>query len=76
MSAILGVSFGSLATVFTKDAEVLGIVRTGVLVCSTLTMDDLFEFLYSFTSLHKCWCPCIFLINSKFFHSLSVLVNL
>lgn len=44
MSAILGVSFGSLATVFTKDAEVLGIVRTGVLVCSTLTMDDLFDF--------------------------------
>ncbi|XP_030942573.1 protein DETOXIFICATION 45, chloroplastic-like isoform X3 [Quercus lobata] len=34
LSAILGVSFGSLATVFTKDAEVLGIVRTGVLFVS------------------------------------------
>jgi hypothetical protein len=33
LAAILGVSFGSLATVFTKDAEVLEIVRTGVLVC-------------------------------------------
>lgn len=33
LSAILGLSFGSLATVFTKDAEVLGIVKTGVLVC-------------------------------------------
>nr|XP_023870793.1 protein DETOXIFICATION 45, chloroplastic-like isoform X3 [Quercus suber] len=34
LSAILGVSFGSLATVFTKDTEVLGIVRTGVLFVS------------------------------------------
>ncbi|XP_030941386.1 protein DETOXIFICATION 45, chloroplastic-like isoform X2 [Quercus lobata] len=34
LSAILGISFGSLATVFTKDAEVLGIVRTGVLFVS------------------------------------------
>ncbi|KAK4562029.1 hypothetical protein RGQ29_004759 [Quercus rubra] len=34
LSVILGVSFGSLATVFTKDAEVLGIVRTGVLFVS------------------------------------------
>ncbi|KAM3684762.1 hypothetical protein ACB098_11G069500 [Castanea mollissima] len=34
LSAVLGVSFGSLATVFTKDAEVLEIVRTGVLFVS------------------------------------------
>lgn len=32
LAAILAVSFSSLATVFTQDAEVLGIVRTGVLV--------------------------------------------
>ncbi|XP_022136015.1 protein DETOXIFICATION 45, chloroplastic isoform X2 [Momordica charantia] len=32
--AILGSSFGSLATLFTKDADVLGIVRTGVLFVS------------------------------------------
>lgn len=34
--AILGSSFGSLATLFTKDADVLGIVRTGVLVSYTI----------------------------------------
>ncbi|KAL6965168.1 Protein DETOXIFICATION 45, chloroplastic [Sarracenia purpurea var. burkii] len=34
LAAILGVSFGSLATLFTKDAEVLGVVRTGVLFVS------------------------------------------
>lgn len=33
LAAILGVSFSSLATLFTKDAEVLAVVRTGVLVC-------------------------------------------
>lgn len=32
LAAILGVSFSSIATLFTKDAEVLGIVRTGILV--------------------------------------------
>ncbi|KAI7990121.1 hypothetical protein LOK49_LG12G02866 [Camellia lanceoleosa] len=31
LAAILGLSFGSLATLFTKDAEVLGVVKTGVL---------------------------------------------
>ncbi|XP_002521693.3 protein DETOXIFICATION 45, chloroplastic isoform X2 [Ricinus communis] len=31
LAIILGVSFSSLATLFTKDAEVLAIVRTGVL---------------------------------------------
>ncbi|XVF00778.1 hypothetical protein REPUB_Repub04eG0030700 [Reevesia pubescens] len=34
LAAILGVSFGSLATLFTQDADVLGIVRTGVLFVS------------------------------------------
>lgn len=34
LAAILAVSFSSLATVFTQDAEVLGIVRTGVLFVS------------------------------------------
>ncbi|CAL5439227.1 unnamed protein product [Camellia sinensis] len=34
LAAILGLSFGSLATLFAKDAEVLGVVRTGVLFVS------------------------------------------
>ncbi|OMO79974.1 Multi antimicrobial extrusion protein [Corchorus capsularis] len=34
LAGILGVSFGSLATLFTQDAEVLEIVRTGVLFVS------------------------------------------
>ncbi|XP_039019262.1 protein DETOXIFICATION 45, chloroplastic-like isoform X2 [Hibiscus syriacus] len=34
LAAILGVSFSSLATLFTQDAEVLAIVRTGVLFVS------------------------------------------
>ncbi|KAJ1415625.1 Polysaccharide biosynthesis protein, C-terminal domain [Sesbania bispinosa] len=34
LTAILGASFGSLATVFTQDSEVLQIVRTGVLFVS------------------------------------------
>lgn len=33
LAAILGLSFSSLATLFTKDAAVLEIVSTGVLVC-------------------------------------------
>lgn len=33
LAAILGFSFGSLATLFTRDTDVLEIVRTGVLVC-------------------------------------------
>lgn len=33
LTAILGASFGSLATFFTKDPEVLQVVRMGVLVC-------------------------------------------
>ncbi|RVW22448.1 Protein detoxification 45, chloroplastic [Vitis vinifera] len=34
LAVILGVSFGSLATLFTKDAEVLDIVRSGLLFVS------------------------------------------
>ncbi|XP_065868467.1 protein DETOXIFICATION 45, chloroplastic isoform X2 [Euphorbia lathyris] len=34
LAAILGVSFGSIATLFTKDAQVLGIVQTGILFVS------------------------------------------
>ncbi|KAE8664648.1 MATE efflux family protein 3 [Hibiscus syriacus] len=34
LAAILGVSFSSLATLFTQDAQVLAIVRTGVLFVS------------------------------------------
>ncbi|KAJ6692964.1 PROTEIN DETOXIFICATION 44 CHLOROPLASTIC-RELATED [Salix purpurea] len=34
LAAILGVSFGSVATLFTKDADVLRIVRTGILFVS------------------------------------------
>ncbi|GAU43386.1 hypothetical protein TSUD_254700 [Trifolium subterraneum] len=34
LTAILGVSFGSLATLFTQDLEVLQVVRTGVLFVS------------------------------------------
>lgn len=32
LSVILGLSFGSLATLFTKDPEVLVLVRSGMLV--------------------------------------------
>ncbi|XP_059647398.1 protein DETOXIFICATION 45, chloroplastic-like isoform X2 [Cornus florida] len=34
LAVLLGASFGSLATLFTKDTEVLGVVRTGVLFVS------------------------------------------
>lgn len=34
LAAILGLSFGSLATLFTQDAEVLGVVRSGILFVS------------------------------------------
>ncbi|KDP42017.1 hypothetical protein JCGZ_03080 [Jatropha curcas] len=34
LALILGVSFDSMATLFTKDVEVLGIVRTGILFVS------------------------------------------
>lgn len=36
LTAILGVSFGSLAGVFTQDLKVLQVARTGVLVCMIL----------------------------------------
>nr|QBM79469.1 MATE39 [Rehmannia glutinosa] len=34
LALVLGISFGSLAPLFTKDAEVLGVVRTGILFVS------------------------------------------
>ncbi|XP_059453240.1 protein DETOXIFICATION 45, chloroplastic-like isoform X2 [Corylus avellana] len=50
LSAILGLSFGSLATVFTKDAEVLGIVKMGVLFVSA--SQPLNALAYIFDGLH------------------------
>ncbi|KAG2703038.1 hypothetical protein I3760_06G118700 [Carya illinoinensis] len=50
LSAILGVSFGSLATLFTKDPEVLGIVKTGVLFVSA--SQPLTALAYVFDGLH------------------------
>jgi len=38
LAIILGVSFGSLATLFTNDSEVLGIVRSGLLVCISVSL--------------------------------------
>uniref|UniRef100_A0A803NR23 Protein DETOXIFICATION n=1 Tax=Cannabis sativa TaxID=3483 RepID=A0A803NR23_CANSA len=50
LSAILGLSFGSLATLFTKDAEVLAIVGTGVLFVSA--SQPLNALAYVFDGLH------------------------
>ncbi|XP_059436669.1 protein DETOXIFICATION 45, chloroplastic-like [Corylus avellana] len=50
LSAILGLPSGSLATVFTKDAEVLGIVKTGVLFVSA--SQPLNALAYIFDGLH------------------------
>ncbi|XP_062119027.1 protein DETOXIFICATION 45, chloroplastic-like [Humulus lupulus] len=50
LSAILGLSFGSLATLFTKDAEVLAIVGTGVLFVSA--SQPLNALAYAFYGLH------------------------
>ncbi|XP_062085956.1 protein DETOXIFICATION 45, chloroplastic-like [Humulus lupulus] len=50
LSAILGLSFGSLATLFTKDAEVLAIVGTGVLFVSA--SQPLNALAYVFYGLH------------------------
>jgi len=46
LAAILGVSFGSLATLFTKDAEVLAVVRTGVLFVSASQPVNALAFIY------------------------------
>lgn len=43
LSAVLAMSFGSLATLFTKDAEVLRIVKTGVLVCNHANVRGLYS---------------------------------
>ena len=50
LTAILGASFGSLATIFTQDSEVLQVVKTLALVCMVLVID-----LYVFV----CICPCL-----------------
>lgn len=50
LTAILGVSFGSLATLFTKDPDVLGIVRSGVLFVSA--SQPLNALAYVFDGLH------------------------
>lgn len=47
LSVILGLSFGSLATLFTKDPEVLVIVRSGILVRIQIMFCDLLVWLYS-----------------------------
>ena len=44
LAVILGVSFGSVATLFTKDADVLRIVRTGILVCVPIYIGVSFRF--------------------------------
>ncbi|CAL0318562.1 unnamed protein product [Lupinus luteus] len=50
LTAILGASFGSLATIFTQDAEVLGVVRTVALfVCASQPFNAL---AYIFDGLH------------------------
>ncbi|PSS12142.1 Protein DETOXIFICATION 45 like [Actinidia chinensis var. chinensis] len=46
LAAILGLSFGSLATLFTKDAEVLGVVRTGILFVSASQPVNALAFIY------------------------------
>lgn len=38
-AVVLSMCFGSLAQFFTKDAEVLGIVSSGVLVCTQSYLD-------------------------------------
>lgn len=58
LTAILGASFGSLATIFTQDSEVLQVVRSLVLV-SVLLMIDLSVFV----------CICLYLPrNSSFIY--------
>lgn len=38
LAIILGISFGSVANLFTNDAEVLAIVRSGILVCTSISV--------------------------------------
>lgn len=65
LTAILGVSFGSLATLFTQDIEVLQVVRTGVLVSMVLHI-----YMSAFVCLRYC-----FTLLSVVVASLSVLLN-
>jgi hypothetical protein len=50
LAVILGVSFGSVATLFTKDADVLRIVRTGILVCVPIYIGVLSDFIRFYLS--------------------------
>lgn len=50
LTAILGASFGSLATIFTQDSEVLQVVRSLVLVSVLLLIDF---------SVFVCICLCL-----------------
>ncbi|GAV60111.1 LOW QUALITY PROTEIN: LysM domain-containing protein/MatE domain-containing protein [Cephalotus follicularis] len=61
LAAILGVSFKSLATLFTKDAAVLGIVRTGVLVAYLCSV--ILSFFNLFFVLHVEWVLLIYLLR-------------
>lgn len=49
LAVALSAFYGSLATIFTKDVEVLGIVKTGVLVCMHVGV-AFFEILFSIES--------------------------
>ncbi|XP_050149531.1 protein DETOXIFICATION 45, chloroplastic-like [Malus sylvestris] len=52
LSVILGVPFGSLATLFTNDPEVLAIVRSGILVRTQI-------YVWRYISLDSCKCRCL-----------------
>nr|KJB77805.1 hypothetical protein B456_012G158400 [Gossypium raimondii] len=73
LAAILGVSFGYLVPLFTQDAEVLGILKTGVLV----SIQNQHPVSSSFLLLLHLWCPWIIItVSSKNYYSSLVLVNL
>lgn len=78
LSAILGVSFGSLATLFTKDPEVLGIVKTGVLVRNHTYVWQFVQNTFLPLKVYVTTSDLLvfLMILSKICHSLSVLVNL
>ena len=56
LAIILGVSFGSLATLFTNDSEVLGIVRSGLLVCISVSLGSCPIFVICFVILFISSC--------------------
>lgn len=78
MTAILGASFGSLATLFTQDIEVLQVVRTGVLVCmvlfffvSNLCLPHMFMYI---VKTHICDC-CQFVSASQPLNALAYIFD-